>query len=200
MTIPSSEISIVTNKIAEILHPLDRELMGNIRLDEFIRIVKFDVGLIPPGEINLKNCITILVSGFIGVKHVFEDNSCISHFYHEGDVIYDTEIQLDFNELETKWHLYEPAVFYILALEGQQAEKHALLFAKLMVQSSLHSSYQYQSYINEFALDRKSFCVEWLRKYSKALGLISRKDLSIFFGISMSSLKTYIKIALQHAN
>jgi hypothetical protein len=87
-----------------------------------------------------------------------------------------------------------------LPLEGQQVEKHALLFAKLMVQSSLHSSYQYQSYINEFALDRKSFCVEWLRKYSKALGLISRKDLSIFFGISMSSLKTYIKIALQHAN
>lgn len=200
MSLKTLDLSLVTLKISEMLHPVDRALMANVRLDKLIRRVKVDSGLLLSEDLNLKNCITILASGFIAVQHKFEGKICISHFYNDGDIMYDTEIQKGLNEMQTQWHFYEPAVLYVLPLTGiTEAMGDKTLFSKLKVQSALHSSYQYQKYINDFALDRKSFCVDWIRRYGKALSLVSRNDLALFFGISISSLKTYIKIATKHA-
>lgn len=200
MSIKTLDLSMVTLKISEMLHPTDRELMANVRLDKLIRTVKVDSGLLLSEDLNLKNCITVLASGLIAVQHKFESKICVSHFYHHGDIIYDTEIRKDLNEMQTQWYFYEPSILYVLPLTGiTEAIGDKTLFSKLKVQSALHSSYQYQKYINDFALNRKSFCVNWIRRYGKALSLVSRNDLALFFGISISSLKSYIKIATKHA-
>jgi len=57
-------------------------------------------------------------------------------------------------------------------------------------------TYQYQGYINKFGIDRQRYCEQWLRDNPKLIGMLSRKELANYFGVSTSSLQVLIKDSL----
>lgn len=183
--------------IINLLHAEDRSRFQYQALKPFIRtaLVKCEDRM--PDALLKNGTIGILVSGAIGVKHVFEGVKCLTHFYQPGDFLLSTEVNKTFNIQESERIIYdEVKLFWINYLDPAFKRNLPEVSIELEIQSSLLSTYQYQGYINKFGIDRQRYCEQWLKNNPKLIGMMTRDELANYFGISTSSLQVFIKDSL----
>ena len=182
-----------------LLHPDDRFLFTNMSEQLVFEKFSFSKGTIHSNFKELNDRITIVKNGVIGVSHRMHALVNWSHFYTEGDLVFNLEIHEDLNRMETQWHVLEDTVLY--SIDTNVPDTHPLnkLMVAFKLQRSLLCSYQYQHYIKEYGLDRHEYSVKWIREHSKIAAALPRKELANFLGISNSSLKSFLKEALADA-
>lgn len=150
-----------------------------------------------PDALLKRGVVFMLGSGVVGVKHVFEEVKCLTHFYQPGDFFFNTEVHKTLNIQESERIIYdEVKLFSINYLDPAFKRNLPEVSIELEIQSSLLSTYQYQGYINKFGIDRQRYCEQWLRDNPKLIGMLSRKELANYFGVSTSSLQVLIKDSL----
>jgi hypothetical protein len=135
--------------------------------------------------------------GLVGVFHEFEGKSRLSHVYDKRDIFFSNEVLPELNKQQTTWKVFGEAEVLFLNL-GDDKLKAAFpqWYADIQMFISLHSTYQYQDYINSMGLDRKAHSIQWLKDYPNALAQIPRSQLAEMLNISLTSLKSFIKAVL----
>lgn len=183
--------------IINLLHPEDRGRFEHQALKPFINTASVKCKHRMPDALLKNGVVCILVSGAIGVKHVFEEVKCLTHFYQPGDFLFYSEVHESLNIQESERIVYDDVkLFWINYLDPAFKSDLPEVSVELEIQSSLLSTYQYQGYINKFGIDRQRYCEQWLKNNPKLIGMMSRKELANHFGVSTSSLQVFIKDSL----
>ncbi len=185
--------------LKKLLHPDDRFLLANtfgqLEFEEF----SLSKGTIRSNMQELDNHITIVKKGVVGVSHRMNDLVNWSHFYTAGDLLFNLEIHEELNQMETKWHILEDTEMYSIDTNVPDKDPLKKLMVAFKLQRSLLCSYQYQHYIKDHGMDRHEYSVKWIREHTKIAASLPRKELANFLGISNSSLKSFLKEALEDA-
>ena len=185
--------------LKELLHPDDRFLLvSSSQQLEFEKISLAQADIYTNFK-DLDDHITIVKKGVVGVSHRMNALLNWSHFYSPGDLLFNLEIHEALNKMETKWHILEDAELYSINTNVPDTHPLKKLMVAFKLQRSLLCSYQYQHYIKDHGLDRHEYSVKWLRENSKIASALPRKELANFLGISNSSLKSFLKEALEDA-
>jgi hypothetical protein len=183
--------------IINLLHPEDKSRFDHQYLKPFIISTSVKCKDKMPDALLKRGVVCMLGSGVVGVKHVFEEVKCLTHFYQPGDFLFNTEVHKTLNIQESERIIYdEVKLFWINYLDPAFKRNLPEVSIELEIQSSLLSTYQYQGYINKFGIDRQMYCEQWLRDNPKLIGMLSRKELANYFGVSTSSLQVLIKDSL----
>lgn len=197
MTQAHVNVGLLQDELIKLLHPDQRSLMRDAQLSRYIHTLSLKAGAFQPHASDIHDCACVLVRGVIGVKHKFEDRDAITHFYQEGDLFLTTEIDPMYNKQGSYWWVYEEIEMILLPLKSEIWQREQPLLARaLNVQASLMAAFTYQKYINNLGLDRRSFSLDWLKTNKRLLSLVPRMEIANYLDISKSSLKSFIKIAL----
>ena len=197
MTLPNEKSTLLKDKLRNLLHPSQIELLNNVRISPYIHHLQRDKGVLSTADFGIHEFVGVIVRGTLGVKHDFETRGAITHFYQKGDLILSLEIDEALNRQGTFWQIYEEVDIVLLPLQSKQWQSdYPQCSSTLITQASLMAAYVYQKHINNLGLDRKSYSVNWLRENKRLLGLVPRADLANYLDISKTSLKSFIKIAL----
>lgn len=182
-----------------LLHPTDRLLLQEAGPDLQVEHFTLPKGTVYTENPSLDGHISMVQKGIVGVSHRMENLVNWSHFYTPGSFLFNLEIHKELNAMDSKWHVLEDTQVYSIDTNAEGTAAIERLMVALKLQRSLLCSYQYQHYINEHGLDRHDYSVKWLRSNSKVAAALPRKELANFLGVSNSSLKLYLKEALDHA-
>ena len=185
--------------LKELLHPDDRFLFTNTSEQLVFEKFSFSKGTIHSNFNELNNRITIVKKGVVGVSHRMHALVNWSHFYTAGDLVFNLEIHEELNQMETKWHILEDTEMYSIDTNVPDKDPLKKLMVAFKLQRSLLCSYQYQHYIKDHGMDRHEYSVKWIREHTKIAASLPRKELANFLGISNSSLKSFLKEALEDA-
>lgn len=196
MTQAHINVGLLRDRLVDLLHPDQRGLMRNVKLSDYVHAYSHLPGKFNPQSIDVHDCVGIVVRGLIGVKHKYEGQDSITHFYQQGDLFLSAEIDEVYNRQGSYWQFYKKTEMILLPLKSSVWKRdQPQLASALHVQASLMAAFTYQKYINNLGLDRKLFSICWLRSNKSYLGVVPRADIAIFLDISRSSLKSFIKIA-----
>jgi hypothetical protein len=185
--------------LKELLHPDDRFLLASSSQQLEFEKISLAQGDIYTNFKDLDDHITIVKKGVVGVSHRMNALLNWSHFYSPGDLLFNLEIHEALNKMETRWHILEDAELYSINTNVPDTHPLKKLMVAFKLQRSLLCSYQYQHYIKDHGLDRHEYSVKWIRENSKIASALPRKELANFLGISNSSLKSFLKEALEDA-
>jgi len=185
--------------VQDLLHPDDRYLLNTNEKKVEVQTFNLSKGTILCNTSFLDGHISMVIDGAIGVCHRLDALLNWSHFYVEKSWLFNLEIHEELNKMDTTWHVLEDTQIYSIDTNvfGQNELKDLMI--ALSLQRSLLCSYQYQHYINNHGLDRHEYSVNWIKSNRKVAAALPRKELANFLGISNSSLKTYLKEAMEDA-
>ena len=194
MTQAHINVGLLRDRLVDLLHPDQRGLMRNVKLSDYVHAYSHLPGKFNPQSIDVHDCVGIVVRGLIGVKHEYEGQDSITHFYQQGDLFLSAEIDEVYNRQGSYWQFYKKTEMILLPLKSSVWKRdQPQLASALIVQASLMAAFTYQQYINNIGLDRKTHSLAWLKSNKRLLSLVPRVDIANFLDISKSSLKTFIK-------